>query len=152
MTTKKQTPPHLLLHNLIVALSYWGSATRVLLISFLALAIITLRILEAQTSTSVPFTESLLTEGQLFVYTIGSFLILDIGYVIIARAYGFAKLYDIIALLALETILAVAYFLPYLAVVSEKFASVTQWIFLAVLFILSVRLLVGILYGKPAKK
>lgn len=88
----------------------------------------------------------------MLVYVIGSFLILDIGYVIISRAYEFTKRYDIAALLAAEMLLFISFFIPYLVVVTEQFARISQWVFIAVLFVLSARLLFGILYGKPVKK
>lgn len=149
---EKRKLPHYSLHHLIVALSYWGTTTRVLLIAFLALAVSFIRVLEQVASSDAPVLSSLLNEGQLIVYSVGSFAILDIGYVMISRAYSFAKRIDVPALLLSETVLALLYFLPYLAVVSDRVAYMTRWVFVAVLVVLALRLVVGMLYGKTAKK
>lgn len=152
MTTKLQKLPQLSLHTLLFALSFWGSATRLLLISFFALAVLLLRTLEIQASTDATLFQTLTIEGQLFVYAICTFLVLDVGYVIISRAYAFSRMNDVVTLLTAEAVLATSYFLPYIVVVSDQFARISRFIFVAGLLILSARLVLGMLYGKSIKK
>ena len=107
-------------------------------------------------SQSVPVNMSLLSailiQGQTLIYVIVSFLLLDIGYVIVAKKYTFSSLQDKLALFGSEVFLGICYFLPYFAVVSNKFTSITRFVFVGVLFVISARIVLGMLYGKAVQK
>jgi hypothetical protein len=93
-------------------------------------------------------TAAFLTAAQAFVYAIGSFLILEVGYLTIARAYPIQRLADQTVLLASDAILALCYFLPYFILVPAWFVTVSRFLFVAVLLVLGLRLLIGLLYPK----
>lgn len=151
MKKQTRTLPHLSLHHLIVALSYWGTTARVLLLTFIALAVFVLQALE-QASGTISLSQAFLTEGQMFIYAIGSFLILDAGYVSVAKGYAFRRSTDQIALLGTELIVSVAYFLPYFAFLPNAFVLLSQWIFVVALVVVSLRLLIGVLFGSPQRR
>ncbi|MBC7746594.1 hypothetical protein H7Y40_01275 [Pedobacter sp.] len=156
MATKKKKHTksvHLTLHNLIGAVSYWGAATRISVIGFIALAVFLIQVLEQQASpTNMSLLSAVLIEGQMLVYVVVSFFLLDVGYVTIARKYRFAPMQDKVLLISSEFFLGLMYFLPYFAIVSDRFTHVTRFVFVAVLLVLSMRIVLGMLYGKEAQK
>lgn len=156
MVTKKKKStkvPHLALHTLILALSFWGTSVRLALIGFIALAVFVLQVLELQSAPqNMSLLSAILIEGQMLVYVLLSFLILDAGYVTIARRYGFGVFIDKSILIASEILLAFNYFLPYFVIVSDRLTLITRQVFLAVLLLLAARIVLGLFYGKAAQK
>lgn len=146
MTTKKsksRSTPRLTLHNLIVALSFWGSSVRLLLVAFLVAALFILRLFYLETT--------VVWESQVAIYIVGSFALLDIGYVLLARALPLKQRSDAVCLLVLETVLAATYVLPNI-VYAPGLGWFANWTFLIVLLVLSVRGLLGLLFTPPVKK
>jgi hypothetical protein len=143
--TKKTSPTKqtLTLHSLLGALSFWGTATRALLFSFLAVVVFIVALSEVTTNTAVD------TEVMVLIYVLGSFLLLDFGYVLIARAYPLQKTFDILALVLADIFLAVLYIVPKVIVSSDVYISVNPliYVFFIPLVALSLRMLLGILFG-----
>jgi hypothetical protein len=143
--TKKSSPTKqtLTLHGLLGALSFWGTATRALLFGFLAVVVFIVALSEATTNAQID------TEMMILIYVLGSFLLLDFGYVLIARAYPLQKAVDILALFLADIFLAVLYIAPKVVVNSEVNVSVDPlvYVFFIPLIALALRMLVGILFG-----
>lgn len=129
--------PRLTLHQLLGALSFWGSATRLLLMAFLVLVIFALRVTNLDTT--------LTWESQVVIYVLGSFALLDIGYVMLARAFPLKKKFDVFCLTTLEVLMAATYILPHIIVVGGL-GWFSNWLLLIALLALGVRGLLGILF------
>jgi hypothetical protein len=80
-----------------------------------------------------------------------SLLILDAGYVTIARALPIStETADKVVFLLFMTAMGLVVVLPYFtAVPAAVFASV-KWVFLVTLFVLALRLVLGLFYGRRA--
>lgn len=137
MVKKTTKQPRLTLHQLLGALSFWGSATRLLLIAFLAIVIFVLRITNLDTT--------LVWESQVLIYVLGSFALLDIGYVMLARAFPLKKTVDFFCLAALEILMAATYILPHIMNV-RGLSWFSNWLLLIALLALAVRGLLGLLF------
>ena len=140
-TKQKQT---LTLHSLIGALSFWGTAVRTLLFGFLALAVFIVALSEATTETGVD------GEVVVLIYVLGSFLLLDFGYVLIARSYLLQRGLDLLALFVADIILALLYIAPKLVVNSDITVRTNPLLFVIFIpiVVLSLRMLVGMLFGR----
>lgn len=149
MATKTKKSRTLTLHHLIAELSYWGSAVRLLLVGFLAAVVLIVRISELESS-GMTLGAATSTAGAAFLYVIGSFLLLEVGYLMLARSYRLVRGLDRLLFFGSEAVLALAYFLPYFALIPAWFVTTSRFLFVAVLLILGMRLLIGFLYGKRA--
>ncbi len=136
------------LHHLLVALSFWGSATRIFLIGFIVFALSLVTVLGAQAGVGFSISATLTDEIQRFVYVVGSFFILDVGYVLVARRYPLRILYDRLILLVAEFALALGYVLPHVAFVPSYVSALTQWLLLAALMVVALRLTLGIVRAR----
>ncbi len=143
MKAKKVQQKPLTLHSLIIALSYWGSAVRTMLFGFIATAIFIVGLSETNSSVGLN------TEAFKFIYVMASFLLLDVGFVAIARTYRLRRLFDIPMLIISESLLALLYIAPKIVVTSDLDVTVDPLIY--VLFIpivvLLIRMLLGFLFG-----
>lgn len=137
MAKKTTKQPRLTLHQLLAALSFWGSATRLLLITFFVMVIFALRITNLDTTIT--------WESQVVIYVLGSFALLDIGYVMLARAFPLKKRLDVFCLLSLEVLLAATYILPHLISVGAL-SWFSNWLVFIAVLALAVRGLLGILF------
>lgn len=146
MTTKKSKPSsahRLTLHQLIVALSFWGSSVRLLLVAFLVASIFIIRLMYLDTTFA--------WESQVVIYVLGSFVLLDVGYVLLARALALNHRWDVVCLLAIEVLLAANYVLPNIAH-APALAWFSNWTFLIVILVIAVRGLLGLLFTSPKKR
>lgn len=147
--TKKSTKktPTLTLHSLIGALSFWGTAVRTLLFAFLAAAVFIVALTEATTDAAVD------SEILVLIYVLGSFLLLDFGYVLIARAYALQRAIDLLALFVADILLALLYIAPKLVVTSDISVRTNPLIFVIFIpiIVLSLRMLVGMLFGRRGR-
>ncbi|HAC56417.1 TPA: hypothetical protein DCF80_02860 [Candidatus Saccharibacteria bacterium] len=143
-SVKKQP---LTLHGLLGALSFWGTATRTLLFGFLAVAVFLAALSETTTAAAVD------NEVMVFIYVISSFLLLDFGYVLVAKTYALAKRRDMLVLALADAVLAMLYIVPKLLVDSGITLRTDPLIFIMFvpIIVLGLRMLVGILYGKHAR-
>lgn len=143
MTKKTSNKQPLTLHGLIISLSLWGTTVRTLLFSFVATAVLVVALSEVTSTLGIN------NEIYKFIYVVCSFFLLDIGYVVIARAYRMRRLFDVPVLLASEALLALLYIAPKLVVSSDLSLRVDPLIY--VLFIpivvLLIRMLLGFLFG-----
>lgn len=139
------TPPHLQLHTLLGALSYWGTAVRILLIGFVLLVANVLSFADSANTTAWT------TYGAQFIYVMGSLLLLDTGYVTIARTLPIStETIDRVSFLVLLSALGFMVVLPYFAAVPNSVMVSIKWVFLVTLFVLALRLVLGLFFGHRA--
>ena len=147
--TKKSTKktPTLTLHSLIGALSFWGTAVRTMLFTFLAAAVFVVALTEASTDAAVD------SEILVLIYVLGSFLLLDFGYVLVARASTLQRAIDLLALFAADILLALLYIAPKLVVTNDISVRTNPLLFVIFIpiIVLSLRMLVGMLFGRRGR-
>ncbi len=144
---KTSQPPHLLLHNLVVAFSYWGTTVRILLIGFVLFLANLLTVLNSEASVDIS------AYAAQFVYVVGSLLLLDAGYVTIARALPIStENVDRVVFLLFLTLLALMVVLPYFALVPASVMVSVKWVFLVSLFVLALRTVLGLFFGHRAER
>ncbi len=140
-------PPHLLLRNLILALSYYGVTVRLLLIGFVLFVANLIGVLDVEAGMNL---------SQLafqYIYTLGSLLLLDAGYVTIARTLPIANtIVDKLVLLVIMAFLCIVIIIPFFAPVTHSVFASTKWLFLIVLFVLALRLVIGLFFGQRTKR
>lgn len=148
MAQKKTKKQPLTLHGLLVAMSYWGSSVRLFLAAFVSLAIFAIALSETGGKVSA-------VSGEVItlIYVLGSMLLLDAGYVIIARALPLRRRLDIMSLLVADLGILGLYAMPKLAV--STVATPINPVGIALLiasFVLSLRLLTGFLFSTKRSK
>jgi len=136
-------PSRLTLHYFLGALSFWGTAVRLMLFTFIAIVVLVIALTEA--------TDPMALDRQIMVliYVLASFSLLDFGYVMVARAYPLQKQLDLVALVLVDIFLAMLYIVPKL-VVSSTVQVVTDpltYIFFIPLIVIAVRMLLGFLFA-----
>jgi|JI10StandDraft_1071094.scaffolds.fasta_scaffold429389_2 hypothetical protein len=135
-------PPHLLLHTLLGELSYWGTSVRILLIGFV------LFVANLVTVLNTVDTVSITSYGAQFIYVMGSLLLLDAGYVTIARALPIStEMVDRVLFLGFMAALGFVVVLPHFAVVPQSIMVSVKWVFIVTLFVLALRLVLGLFFG-----
>ena len=135
-------PPHLLLHTLLGELSYWGTSVRILLIGFV------LFVANLVTVLNTVDTVSITSYGAQFIYVMGSLLLLDAGYVTIARALPIStEMVDRVLFLGFMAALGFVVVLPHFAVVPQSIMVSVKWVFIVMLFVLALRLVLGLFFG-----
>ena len=135
-------PPHLLLHTLLGELSYWGTSVRILLIGFV------LFVANLVTVLNTVDTVSITSYGAQFIYVMGSLLLLDAGYVTIARALPIStEMVDRVLFLGFVAALGFVVVLPHFAVVPQSIMVSVKWVFIVTLFVLALRLVLGLFFG-----
>lgn len=140
-TSPKKSP--LTLHGLLGALSFWGTATRTFLFSFLAIAVLLVALTETNGAPAAD------TQIMTFIYVIGCFVLLDFGYVLISRVYLLPKTLDVLALIAADIMVGLLYIVPKV-VVDSGIAVKTDPLIYALfipLVVLAIRSLLGMLFG-----
>ena len=140
-SSRKQ--PTFTLHYLLGALSFWGTATRTLLFGFIAALVFIIALSETTTPQS--------TDQQIlyFISVLASFVVLDFGYVMIARAYAAVKKLDVLVLLLADLFLASLYVVPRL-VVDPSIVTANDpilYVFFMPIVVLSARILLGMLFS-----
>lgn len=142
---KTTAPPHLQLHILLGALSYYGTAVRILLIGFVLFLANILTVVDSTSSIAWA------TYGAQFIYIMSSLLLLDAGYVTIARVLPIAtETIDRACFLVLLAALGFMVVLPYFAAVPSSVMVSIKWVFLVTLFVLALRLVLGLFFGHRA--
>lgn len=141
---KSVNTPALTLHSLLGSLSLWGTATRALLLGFLSAITFIIALSEATSYSSVD------NEVLTLIYVLGSFVLLDLGYVLIARSYLLPRAIDMLALVIADVLVALLYIVPKLVVTSEISPRVNPLIYIIFipLVVLGIRMLIGMLFGK----
>lgn len=145
--SQRKTKQPLTLHGLLGALSFWGTATRTFLFAFLAVALYLVALTETDAGSGAD------TETMLFIYVMACFVLVDFGYVLIARAYQLQKALDILAIAVADTLLGLLYIVPKAVVDSDitlRVDPLTYVIFIPII-VLALRMLGGILFGKRSR-
>ncbi|MEO5498974.1 MAG: hypothetical protein ABIR46_00575 [Candidatus Saccharimonadales bacterium] len=143
MKKKSINKQPLTLHGLVISLSLWGTTVRALLFGIVAAAVLVVALSEAAGTSAVN------NEFYKFIYVIASFLLLDIGYVAIARTYRMRRIFDVPTLLASELLLALLYIAPKIVVSSDISLRVDPLVYVLFipLVVLLIRMLLGFLFG-----
>lgn len=147
MAKKKTKKLPLTLHGLLVALSYWGTATRLFLAMFVSVVVFAIALSETNGSVSAVSAEAIT-----LIYALGSMLLLDAGYVIAARALPLRRTLDIMSLLVADLALLCFYVIPKVIVTAS--VPVVNPIGIVLLFavlVLALRLLSGFLFSTKRK-
>lgn len=144
MATQYQ-PPHLLLHKLIVAMSYWGSTVRTMLFAIVFGF--------AQFLSLSGGISGLQTYATQFIFVVGIFLLFDAGYTTIARTLPLCgeavdRLLFLLLLVTFMFVMSAPYFIEFPGVMHDN----AMMIFLLPLFAITLRLVLGLLYGHRGQK
>ena len=133
----------LTLHHLPGAISFWGTATRALLFGFIAFVVFGIALSESTTAATVD------TEVMVLIYVLMSFVLLDFGYVMVARSYPIQKALDVLALVTADIFLALLYVIPKIVVNPSSRLTVDPltYIVFVPIVVLSLRMLLGFLIG-----
>lgn len=143
MTEKKlKDSQRLTAHGLLGALSYWGTSARFLLVGILIAFAFVLN-LSGDSSTSYVDTEILF-----LIYGLGSLLMLDLGYVTAARALPLSKVVDRWTVMLCDLALAAFFVVPSLVEIAADANKLRVISFVAVLLVISIRILIGLLFVK----
>lgn len=138
---KKKAP--LTLHSLLVALSYWGTSVRLFLVAFVSLAVFAIALSETDGSTGA-VTGEIIT----LIYVLGSILLLDLGYVIIARGLPLQRVLDVMSLVVVDLGLLAIYAGPKLVVTTAvTLVNPVGIVMLIAILVLALRLLMGFLFS-----
>lgn len=143
MATNNTKQPRLTLHYLLGATSFWGTSVRLLLMAFLGAAVFTARV--------IVMPETYASEVQAFIYIVGSFALLDAGYVMLARAMPLKRSLDMTVLLLADAAIAIIYVVPNFVYI-PGFVLLGRWTVLIVIFVLSIRALLGLLLANTKKR
>lgn len=145
---KSQSSQKLTLHGLLGSLSYWGSATRILLVSILVMFAFVLNV----TVTSAASSAFVNQEVLVLLYSIAVLFVADTAYVMVARAMPLNKKADRWMVMLTDIILASFFVIPSFFYVGEAYSTMLRVISPAImLLVLSVRILLGLLFAKPTK-
>ncbi len=133
----------LTLHHLLGAISFWGTATRALLFGFIAFVVFGIALSESTTAATAD------TEVMVLIYVLMSFVLLDFGYVMVARSYPIQKALDVLALVTADIFLALLYVIPKIVVNPSSRLTVDPltYIVFVPIVVLSLRMLLGFLIG-----
>ncbi|MFZ1811915.1 MAG: hypothetical protein WAU02_00095 [Candidatus Saccharimonadales bacterium] len=141
---KKYSPPHLLLHTLLGSLSYWGSAVRAMLFAIVLACTLWLA--------STHGGGTLQSYAFHFIYVCGIFVLFDAGYVSIARALPFRyHVYDLVFFLGVLVAYAFVMIAPYYVLLPNWLAVSGAVLLLVPLFLLTFRLVGGLLFGRRGR-
>lgn len=136
MTEHNRYSYHIFLRYLISALSYWGVAARILLVGFILLVFSAMEMMYDKGP-------AMSYIGQL-IYFLGTFLVLDIIYVSIAKSYQIDRnIIDRVVFLGIYLILATIVALSYLVILPTSLQFLVRWLPIVGLFILSLRLVLA---------
>lgn len=142
---KKKTS--LTLHGLLVALSYWGTATRLFLAAFVSVVVFMIALSETNGSASAVSAEAII-----LIYVLGSILVLDAGYVIAARALPLKRFLDITSLAVADLAILCFYVIPKVTVTTTApLVNPVGIVLLFAVLVLALRLLTGFLFSTKRK-
>lgn len=140
-TAAKKRTTSLSLHQLITALSFWGTSVRFLI--FLVLAVISLVAVLSQSGLTATYVEQTV---NLFTYVLLSFLLFDAGYVMLGRGLPLKPAIDRLVIFVVDVMVACWYVVPRFALVSTELANAIVWLILGVFVLLSLRAVLGLLF------
>lgn len=147
MAKKKTKKSPLTLHGLLAAISYWGTASRLFLAAFVAVAVFAIALTETNGSAS-----AISAEVIILIYALASILLLDSGYVVIARAMPLRRVLDVASLLVADLVLLGLYVAPKVTVMETTSpVNPVGIVLLLAILALALRLLLGFLFGTKRK-
>ncbi len=129
-------------HGLLGALSYWGTAARLVLVSTLVIFAYALNI---SYDSSWQFVDS---ETLFLIYGLATILVLDAGYVMAARMEPVNEVLDRWVVMLSDLVVASFFVIPSLFYVSSNSNILRVMSLFVALLILAVRILVGLLFAK----
>lgn len=140
-TTSRKNASSLSLHQLITALSFWGTSVRFLI--FLVLAAISLGAVLSQSGLTAGYVEQTV---NLFTYVLLSYLLFDAGYVMLGRGLPLKPAVDRLVIFVFDVVVACWYVVPRFAMVPTELANAIVWLILGVFALLSLRAVLGLLF------
>ena len=110
---------------------------------FIALVVFGIALSESTTAATAD------TEVMVLIYVLMSFVLLDFGYVMVARSYPIQKALDVLALVTADIFLALLYVIPKVVVNPSSRLTVDPLIYIIFvpIVVLSLRMLLGFLVG-----
>lgn len=138
--------PHLTVNGLLGAISYWGSAARLIILTILILFAFLLNISEAATASHFDM------EIILLIYGLATVFVLDVGYVMAARALPLNKRFDRWVVSLSGLIVAGFFIVPSLIIVSTYSLRMRALCILVALLVVSVRILLGLILSTRKRK
>lgn len=144
MTEKKpkKDTRKLTAHGLLGSLSYWGTSARFLLVGIL---IVFASVLNLSGDSSASYVD---TEIYFLIYGLSTLLLLDLGYVTAARALPLSKVADRWVVMMGDLALAAFFVVPSLVVLTTNANRLRIVSLVGALFVMSVRILIGLLFAK----
>lgn len=149
-------PLHFTLHELVVALTYSGTVVRTMFFAFFAIMATVLaltgtdaQVVEDAFGDQAEMVLTYLLNSSLFIAAFGLF---DAGYVTASRVLPWSKVGDTLLLVVTEVFILANLFLPVFLPVEGLVPFSVFWLPIVPLFLLSARILIGLLYSLPPKK
>jgi hypothetical protein len=145
--TQKTTPKKpLTAHGLLGALSYWGTAARMVLVGMFVILAYVINI-------SVGSGDWRYVDGEtiVMIYGLATLVILDAGYVTIARSLTLDNRIDRWLIMLAGLGVASFFVVPSFVEMGEYSTRMRLVSLIVVLLILSIRILLGLLYSKRKK-
>lgn len=121
---------------------------RLMLFAMLASVAFALALSEASNSVEVD------KQIMLLIYALGSFLLLDFGYVMVARAYPIVKWLDVLTVAVLDMLVALIYIVPKVVIMNTPALRLDPmvYVFFIAIGAIAIRLLLGLLYSSGSSK
>lgn len=139
---KVESKPRLTAHELLGSISYWGTAARLVLVGVLLAVIYFVNISVVTTWQAVDL------ETMLFIYGLGTIVVLDAGYVMTAKALKLNKTVDRWVLTLSDLVIAGFFIAPSIISVGSYTTQLRVIMLVVALFIVSIRILVGLLFAR----
>ena len=129
-------------HGLLGSISYWGTTTRVFLASMLVAFAFVVNLSAAVSAQYVD------AEIMFFIYGVSTLLILDLGYVVAARALPLNPVVDRWVVTLSDLGIAGFFVAPSIVMMNANGNYVRLVALIGALLIVAVRILVGLLFAK----
>ncbi len=130
--------------GLLSSISYWGTTARVLLASVMIWFAYVLNLSHVGTADARTFD----SETIYLIFGLTTLVIADLGYMVAARALPINKNVDRLVLIFGDLLLAGFLIAPSLIIMTVQANQLRLVAFVAALLIVSLRILLGLLYGK----
>lgn len=144
---KKSAKTTLTVLGLLGAISYWGTAARMLLVSTIVVFAYLLNI----THLDSPSTRTIDSETMFMIFGLATLVIVDLGYVITARTLVLNKQIDRWVIMMTDLLLAGFFIAPSLVMLTVDANYLRVVAFVLALLVVSLRILLGLLFAKPRK-
>lgn len=136
------TTTKLTVHGLLGSISYWGTTARFVFVSILIGFAFILNLSGSSVSQYID------TEIIFLILGLGSLLMLDLGYVVAARALPLKKMIDRWVIMMSDLLLAAFFVIPSIVIISVDGNKLRIVGFVSALLVIALRALVGLLFAK----